>query len=64
MDISRFPKGGVATVDGEEGRRREVKYEWKMHDGTPCHMTLFDVTTLEADESAKACGWPGHSGGG
>ena len=51
-------------MDVKEGKRLEVRYEWKMRDGTPCSMTLFDVTTSEADEAAKACGWPGYSSDG
>ncbi len=51
-------------MDDKKDKCLKVRYEWKMYDGSPCSMTLFDVTTLEADEAAKACGWPGHSGGG
>ncbi len=51
-------------MDGKEDKRPRVRFEWKMHDGSQCSMTLFDVTASEADEAAKACGWPGHSGGG
>jgi hypothetical protein len=57
-------KAGVIKMDDREGKRPEVRFEWKMRDGSPCSMTLFDVTTSEADEAAKACGWPGHAGGG
>jgi hypothetical protein len=57
-------KAGVIKMDYKEGKRPEVRFEWKMPDGSPCIMTLFDVTPSEADEAAKACGWPGHSGGG
>lgn len=46
---------------GEEIRHREVRYDWKMRDGTSCSMTVFDVTTSEADKAARSCGWPGHS---
>lgn len=49
-------------MSAEGGKCRKVRYEWRLSDGTPCTMTLFDVTTSEAEEAAKACGWPGQSG--
>lgn len=50
-------------MDSKEGKCREVRYKWKLSDGTPCSMTVFDVTSSEADEAAKACGWPGQPDG-
>jgi hypothetical protein len=50
---------GSAKMFGEETRCEEVRYSWKMPDGTSCRMTLFDVTASEAEDVAKACGWPG-----
>jgi hypothetical protein len=49
-------------MDGEFSKRKEVRYRWKMPDGSACRMTLFDVTVSEADDVAKACGWPGRKG--
>ncbi len=51
---------GSAKMFGKETRCEEVRYSWKMPDGTSCRMTLFDVTTSEAEDVAKACGWPGR----
>lgn len=44
---------------GKQGKRDEITYQWNLPDGTLCRMTLFDVTASEAEEAAKACGWPG-----
>lgn len=44
----------------KENMRQQVRYEWKSRDGSPCSMTVFDVTNVEAEEAARACGWPGH----
>lgn len=43
----------------KKGMQQQVRYEWKTRDGSPCSMTVFDVTKLEAEEAARACGWPG-----
>jgi hypothetical protein len=48
-------------LGGKERKYEKVTYHWKLLDGAPCSMTLFDATTSEADEAARACGWPGHS---
>ncbi len=45
---------------GKQSKRDEVTYQWNLPDGTLCRMTLFDVTASEAEEAAKACGWPGR----
>jgi hypothetical protein len=44
----------------EETRCEEVRFNWKLPDGTPCRITLFDVTESEAEDVAKSCGWPGR----
>jgi len=46
-----------------ERRREEIRFSWQAPDGTPCRVTLFDVTSSEAEVVAKACGWPGALGG-
>lgn len=46
---------------GEQGKRDEITYRWNLPDGTSCRVTLFDVTTSEAEAVAKACGWPGRA---
>lgn len=45
---------------GDQGKHNEVRYQWILPDGTSCRMTLFDVTPSEAENAAKACGWPGR----
>lgn len=44
----------------KQGKRDEVRYRWNLPDGALCRITVFDVTTSEAEEAARACGWPGR----